>query len=201
MNYISKQFAGPIIQGFSDAIENFFNKKFMLIINYFANLSIDLAKEQHTIMIGKLIGFPRPLIQKELLDATRFRFTVSYYREEDIGFAATYSSAGSTPGGILGEVQTAETLVYMDLPTYKSILKIIARTLYSNKRHALSVIDEVCKLVAKDKSYTIEWVDGNKNILITFIDLKVYSVYIIGYILNILYDTMPGIIVMKETTP
>lgn len=199
MNYISKQFAGSIVQGFSDAVESFFNTKFMPVINYFAALSIDSANEKHTEMIGKLIGFPRPLVQKELLDGTKFKFTVSYYHDEDIGFSLTYGSAGTSTGGVLGSLADAALLVYMDIPTYKSILKIVARAQYNNKRRSLSLIDSICKAVAVDKLYTIEWIDSNKNILITFTDLKAYSVYVVGYILNAIFDTMPSIVVTKES--
>lgn len=198
MNYISKQFAGPIIQGFSNAIEDFFNTKFMPTINYFMSLSIDSANEKHTEMIGKLLGFPRPLVQKDLLDATKFKFTVSYYHDEDLGFALTYGSAGSTNGGTLDAITDLTTSIYMDLPTYKSILKIVARSKYNNKRRSLELIDAVCHEIAQEHSYTIEWVDSYKNILITFTDLKAYSVYVIGYILTALFDTMPSIIVVKE---
>ena len=198
MNYISKQFAGTIIQGFSDAVEDFFNTRFMPTINYFASLSITSANEKHTEMIGKLLGFPRPLIQKELLDATKFRFTVSYYHAEDVGFAATYGSAGSTTGGVFTNVVDASILIYMDIPTYKSMLKILSKAKYNNRRRSLALIDSICHEVAQDKLYTIEWIDDNKNILITFTDLKAYSVYVVGYILNAIFDTMPSIIVTKE---
>lgn len=199
MNYISKQFAGPIIQGFSDAVESFFNTKFMPTINYFMTLRIDSATAAHTELIGKLLGFPRPLVQKELLDATKFKFSVSYYREQDIGFAITYGSAGTSTGGTLGSLSDASSLIYMDLPTYKSILKILARSKYNNRRRSLSLIDSICKAIAEDKLYTIEWIDDNKNILITFTDLRAYSVYVVGYILNAIFDTMPSIVVTKET--
>ena len=199
MNYISKQFAGPIVQGFSNAVESFFNTKFMPTINYFKSLSIDSANEKHTETIGKLIGFPRPLIQKELLDATLFKFTVSYYHDVDIGFALTYGSAGTTVGGALSTPESASVTAYMDLSTYKSILKILAKSKYSNKRRSLRLIDSICHEIAQDKTYTIEWTDSNSNILITFTDLKAYSVYVVGYILNALFDTMPSIVVTKET--
>lgn len=199
MNYISKQFAGPMIQGFSNAIESFFNTKFMPTINYFMTLSLGSANEAHTEMIGKLLGFPRPLIQKELLDATLLKFTVSYYHNEDIGFALTYGSAGTTVGGSLGSIEAASTTVYIELSTYKSILSILARARYNNKSRSLSLIDSICHEIAQDKLYTITWTDSNKNILITFTDLKAYSVYVIGYILNALYNTMPSIVVIKET--
>ena len=198
MNYISKQFAGPIVQGFSDAVESFFNTTLVPTINYFASLCISSANEKHTEMIGKLLGFPRPLIQKELLDATKLRFTVSYYHDEDIGFAATYGSAGTAPGGTFSDTSDASKLIYMDLPTYKGLLKILATAKYANRRRSLSLIDSICHEVALDKLYTIEWIDNNKNILITFTDLKAYSVYVIGYILNAIFDTMPSIIVTKE---
>ncbi len=197
MNYISKQFAGPIIQGFSNAVEDFFNTKFMPTINYFMSLSIDSANEKHTEMIGKLLGFPRPLVQKDLFDTTKLRFTVSYYHDEDTGFALTYGSAGTADGGILSEVSALSTTVYMDLPTYKSILKIIAKARNNNARKSISLIDAVCHAVAQEHPYTIEWVDSNKNILITFTTLRAYSVYIIGYILTALFDTMPSIIIVK----
>lgn len=199
MNYISKQFAGPIVQGFSDAVESFFNTQFMPIINYFATLSITTANEKHTELIGKLLGFPRPLIQKELLDATRFKFTTNYYRDEDIGFALTYGAVGTTAGGALGNVADVSNLVYMDLATYKSILKILATTKYNNRRRSLNLIDSICHIIAQDKLYTITWIDDNKNILVTFTDLKAYSVYVVGYILNAIFDTMPSIVVTKET--
>lgn len=198
MNYISKQFAGPIVQGFSAAVEDFFKTKMVPTISYFAGLSISTANEKHTEMIGKLLGFPRPLVQKELLDATKLRFTISYYHDEDIGFAATYGSAGSTTGGVFGNPADAATLIYMDLPTYKSILKVLAKAKYNNRRRSLNLIDAICHEIAQDKLYTIEWIDDNKNILITFTDLKAYSVYVIGYVLNAIFDTMPSIIVTKE---
>lgn len=199
MNYISKQFAGPIVQGFSDAVESFFNTQFMPTINYFATLSITTANEKHTELIGKLLGFPRPLIQKELLDATRFKFTTNYYHDEDIGFALTYGAVGTTAGGALGNVADVSNLVYMDLATYKSILKILATTKYNNRRRSLNLIDSICHIIAQDKLYTITWIDDNKNILVTFTDLKAYSVYVVGYILNAIFDTMPSIVVTKET--
>lgn len=197
MNYISRQFAGSIIQGFSDAVENFFNTQFMPIINYFATLRIDSANEAHTVMIGKLIGFKRPLIQKELLDATRLRFTTSYYHDEDVGFALSYGPAGLTPGGVFSSIEDASTLIYMDLPTYKGVLKVLTKGKYGNKRRSLNIIDAICHEIAQEAPYTITWVDNNKNILITFTNLKAYSVYVIGYILNILFDTMPSIVVTK----
>lgn len=198
MNYISKQFAGPIIQGFSDAIEDFFNTKFMPTISYFMSLSIDSANEKHTEMIGKLLGFPRPLVQSDIFDTTKLRFTVSYYHDEDIGFALTYGSAGTANGGVLGEVSALSTTTYMNLPTYKSMLKIIAKARYNNERKSIALIDTVCHTIAQEHAYTIEWIDSNKNILITFTTLRAYSVYVIGYILTALFDTMPSIVVVKE---
>jgi len=199
MNYISKQFAGPIVQGFSDAVESFFNTQFMPTINYFMTLNITTANEKHTELIGKLLGFPRPLIQKELLDATRVKFTTNYYHDEDIGFALTYGSVGTTAGGALGDVADVSYLVYMDLATYKGILKILATTEYNNRRRSLNLIDSICHIIAQDKLYTITWIDDNKNILVTFTDLKAYSVYVVGYILNAIFDTMPSIVVTKES--
>ena len=50
MNYISKQFAGPIIQSFSDAIEDFFNiPDLELYRRALGDADIDLStKEFHT---------------------------------------------------------------------------------------------------------------------------------------------------------
>jgi len=194
VNYISKQFAGAIIQGVSDAIEAFINTVSGVVINYFLTLAISTANSDHSDMIGRLIGFPRPLVQIELLDSSFITFSFSYYRDIDVGFAASYDSVGTGgrfPGG-------ATNLVLLPLATYKAMLRIIATAKRTATNNAMSTIDQVCKYIAEDNNYTIAFTGTRNNILITFQNVSVYSVYVAGYILNYLFDTEPDITVTRE---
>lgn len=198
MNYISKQFAGPNIQGFSDAIEDSFNTLYVPTLDYFSTLSIASANEAHTEMIGRLIGFPRPLVNAEIMNASLFKFSFSYYKDSDIGFSLNYDALGT--GGRLTEVDINNNLVYLALPAYKALLKIIAEAKNSSGRNSIVLIDSICSYFSAVKNYKIEWVGTHQGILITFYDISVYTLYLIGYVLNYLFDSEPDITVIKETT-
>jgi len=197
MNYISKQLGGPIVQGFITGIETMFNNWYAITLNYLKTLSISSANEKHTEMIGTLVGFPRPLVQQELVDSAYFKFAVSYYRDIDIGFATSYSALGD--GGLLSPVVSYSNLVYLDLTTYKAMLKIITKARWGMRASSMTLIDDICKYVAETKDYNITFNAPQNDITITFYNVSAYSVYIAGYILNYLFDTEPDITVIKET--
>jgi hypothetical protein len=197
MNYVSLQFAGKNITDFINAIEDYFNTVYATILSYLSSLSITTANEKHTEMIGRLIGFPRPLVQQELLNSFLFKFSISYYKDSDMGFAATYGTSG---GGLFSAATTDNGTTYLDLATYKSMLKIIAKAKANSSRYSLTLIDDICKYAAGGNNYIITWANNEQDIVVTFYDVNVYAIYIAGYILNYLFDSVPDITVIKETT-
>ena len=198
MSYVSKQFMGPNITAFINSIIAYFEEVYVAILYYLSLLSISSANEKHTEMIGRLIGFPRPLVQGEIHDLTSFRFTLSYYQDVDIGFSTTYGELGE--GGLLSPTTEDEGLIYLDLVTYKEMLKIVARAQSEAGRYSLQLIDEICAYVAGNNNYVISYFGTANDILITFYDVSLYGIYIVGYVLNYLFDSIPSITVTKELT-
>jgi hypothetical protein len=80
------------------------------------------------------------------------------------------------------------------------MLKIIAKAKANSSRYSMALIDDICKYAAQEHNYSISWLGTEQDIQIIFYDVNAYAIYIAGYILNYLFDSIPSITVVKETT-
>jgi hypothetical protein len=147
---LPRQMNGPVINSFMQALgENLTPAD--EINSHLKGLSIATAQEQELESIGKIIGYPRPLMPAGLIDENTFVLGT-------IPLAVDYlkglSSVNTMLGGELSGVNELVS-VYMALPTYRRALVIMARI----KAYGLTLenIDKIASLVNED--YDLSWTD------------------------------------------
>jgi hypothetical protein len=200
-SYLNKQLNGAYPQATIDGIENSF-KASDTLINYIYNIDIDSAAEVEIEAIGKLIGFPRPLIPNEYLTNNSLVFysfdNFPQYSELHgvSSIYTTHEDTWVTPEGAnmtdgLGNTYTftirdhimdnpyggrfssiLTNLVKLPLATYRLLLKKIAYI----KWNGLSIISLDSLISMAGVNYVFSW-DVNHDIVITFDDvpLTVYT--------------------------
>ena len=147
---LPRQMNGPVINSFMQALgENLAPAD--EIDGYLNGLSIATAQEKELESIGKISGYPRPLMPAGLADENTFVLGT-------IPLATDYlnglSSVNSMLGGELSGVNELVS-VYMSLPIYRRALVIMARI----KAYGLTLenIDKIASLVNED--YDLSWTD------------------------------------------
>lgn len=156
--YLPAQMNGPVVNsvmaGLEERLADADNIK-----DYLYNLSILTAQETELENIGRIIGYPRPLVPVGFDQENIFLIT-SLPMEQDR--AAGFSEIGSEVGGRLSSTQTSETN-YMSLGLYRKFLDKVAYI----KRYGVTLysVDQIARLI--DDDYTITW-DEYENIEITF---------------------------------
>lgn len=156
--YLPKQMNGPVINSVMQGLEDRL-KDSKAIEEYLYNLSINTAQETELENIGRLVGYPRPLVPVGFEQDSVFLFTqLPFYQQNDIGF----SEVGGEVGGRLTGQDASETN-YMNLGLYRKFLDKVAYI----KRYGVTLysVDMIAKLI--DDDYTIEY-DENKDINLTF---------------------------------
>lgn len=146
--YYPKQMNGPVISAFGAAQENELEAT-RAIADYLHGLSIATAQETELENIGRIIGYPRPLVPEGFNDENLMVLgSVPIEIDETNGLAA----AGTEVGGELATTQLSET-GYMGLNLYRkfldkmAILKRYGITLYS--------VNKIASIV--DNDYEIGW--------------------------------------------
>lgn len=160
--YLPKQMNGPVITAYADATTAEFSDT-EAIIEYLHNLSINSAQKTEIENIGKLIGYPRPVVPSGFNSENLLVLgTLPLETNELNGL----SKIGSAIGGRMGSLQPDENSNFMDLGLYKQFLEKIALI----KRYGLTIksIDQIAALVSND--YDIEY-DENWDIELRFHNL------------------------------
>lgn len=157
--YLPKQMTGPVLNAEKAGLENrLFDAK--AIEEYLYNLSIQSAEETELENIGRIVGYPRPLVPEGFTDESNLFLFWSLPLEQIplIGF----SEVGSEIGGRLSTTRESQT-GYMSLGLYRTFLDKVAYI----KRYGVTLyaVDQIARLI--DKDYTIEW-NEDKDIVVTF---------------------------------
>lgn len=156
--YLPKQMNGPVINSLMAALEDRM-KDADAIESYLYGLSILTAKETELENIGRIIGYPRPLVPEGFEQENVFLFTqIPMEPDSMIGFSAL----GSEVGGRLVSTNISESN-YMSLGLYRKFLDKVAYI----KRYGVTLysIDQIARLI--DDEYTISW-NENKDIELVF---------------------------------
>ena len=157
--YLPKQMNGPVLNAEKAGLEDrLFDAK--AIEEYLYNLSIQSAEETELENIGRIVGYPRPLVPEGFTDENNLFLFWSLPLEQIplIGF----SEVGSEIGGRLSTTRESQT-GYMSLGLYRTFLDKVAYI----KRYGVTLyaVDQIARLI--DKDYTIEW-NEDKDIVVTF---------------------------------
>lgn len=163
--YLPKQMTGPVLNAAKAGIEDRLNDA-KAIEEYLYNLSIQSAEETELENIGRIVGYPRPLVPEGFADeANLFLFwSLPFEQNPLIGF----SEINSEVGGRLSTTKESQT-GYMNLGLYRTFLDKVAYI----KRYGVTLyaVDQIARLI--DNDYTIEWTEDN--------DLKVTFARYIGF--------------------
>lgn len=157
--YLPKQMNGPVLNAAKAGIEDRLSDA-IAIEEYLYNLTIQNAEETELENIGKLIGYPRPLVPEGFTDEENmFLFwTLPLEQNPLIGF----SNVDSEVGGRLATIRESQT-GYMSLGLYRTFLDKVAYI----KRYGVTLyaVDQIARLI--DDDYTIAW-NEDKDIEVTF---------------------------------
>ena len=157
--YMPKQMTGPILNAAKAGIDDRMSDA-IAIENYLYSLSIQSAEETELENIGKLVGYPRPLVPEGFADeANLFLFwNLPLEQIALIGF----SQVDSEVGGRLSTIKESQT-GYMNLGLYRTFLDKVAYI----KRYGVTLyaVDQIARLI--DDDYSISW-NENKDIEVTF---------------------------------
>lgn len=157
--YLPKQMNGPILNAHKAGIEDRLTAA-KAIEDYLYSLTIQSADETELENIGRIIGYPRPLVPEGFSDENNlFLFwSLPFEQNAQIGF----SELDSEIGGRLSTTKESKT-GYMNLGLYRSFLDKVAYI----KRYGVTLyaVDQIARLI--DDDYTIDWND-DKDIEVTF---------------------------------
>lgn len=186
--YLPKQMNGPVVNSVMQAFEERLSDA-KTIEEYLYGLSIQTAQETELENIGRIIGYPRPLVPIGFDEENVFLFTADIQSDWDTGF----STVGSEVGGRLTSVQKSQSN-YMNINLYRQILDKIAYI----KRYGITIycIDQIARLI--DAEYEIEWTEDN-DILLYFPNYIGYkNLWILSQIF-LRFETIPAVQIISET--
>lgn len=156
--YLPKQMNGPVINSVMSGLEDQLNDA-KVIEDYLYNLSILTAQETELENIGKIIGYPRPLVPTGFEQEYVFLFT-TLPMEQDVTLG--FSQVDGEVGGRLVSQDASETN-YMSLGLYRKFLDKVAYI----KRYGVTLysVDQIARLI--DDDYTLSW-NADKDISLVF---------------------------------
>lgn len=156
--YLPKQMNGPVINSVMTELEDQLQDA-EVIEDYLYNLSILTAQETELENIGKIIGYPRPLVPTGFEQEYVFLFT-TLPMEQDITLG--FSQVDGEVGGRLVSQDASDTN-YMSLGLYRKFLDKVAYI----KRYGVTLysVDQIARLI--DDDYTISW-NSDKDISLVF---------------------------------
>lgn len=155
---LPRQMNGPVINSFMQALGENLDPADQ-IDSHLQGLSIASAQESELESIGKIIGYPRPLMPAGLADETTFVLGTTPLAYD---VSKGLSTVGSALGGQLVGVNDLVS-VYMALPIYRQALITMARI----KAYGITLknVNEIAALM--DTSYEISWTEDG-DILIHY---------------------------------
>lgn len=145
---LPRQMNGPVINAFMKALGENLGPADQ-IDSHLQGLSIATAQEQELESIGKIIGYPRPLMPAGIINENTFVLgTLPLQQDAQKGLASVATMIGGELSGINDLVS-----VYMPMPTYRRSLIIMARI----KAYGLTLenIDKIASLI--NANYEITW--------------------------------------------
>ena len=156
--YLPKQMNGPVINSVMTGLEAQLQDA-EAIEDYLYNLSILTAQETELENIGKIIGYPRPLVPTGFEQEYVFLFT-TLPMEQDVTLG--FSEVDGEVGGRLVSQDASETN-YMSLGLYRKFLDKVAYI----KRYGVTLysVDQIARLI--DDDYTLSW-NADKDISLVF---------------------------------
>lgn len=151
-----KQMNGPVISANGEAV----NAEFAdaeAVENYLYELSISTAQETELENIGRIIGYPRPLVPEGFNNENVLILgSLPLEQDFDIGLA----TVGETLGGQLSTVTLSET-DFMSLGTYRKFLTSVAIL----KRYGITLksVDKIASVLSDN--YTISFNEDNDIVI------------------------------------
>lgn len=157
--YLPKQVNGEVINSVMMAMDERLEDS-EKIADYLYGLSIATAKETELMSIGRILGYPRPLVPEGFEQENVFLFTGSLQRDIDIGF----SEVGGSVGGRFVSSGASESN-YISLSLYRKFLDKVAYI----KRYGITLyaVDAIAKSISN--RYTISY-DEFGDISLTFLE-------------------------------
>lgn len=156
--YVPRQMNGPVINAYGAAQEAE-SRESDFITAYLHDLNLDNAQETELENLGRIIGYPRPIVPEGFNQENIFLFTtMPIIQSPDIGF----SDIGG-PGGLLSSTEESPDGMKLALGSYRRVLKVIARV----KRYGVTIknIDDIASEF--DPNYTLSW-ESNGDIKIRY---------------------------------
>ena len=143
IQYLWKQLDGPQVTGITKAIEEYWKQLFDQKFDYFNNLSVNTANNDHLTLLGLLSGLVRPVIQEP--DATYFYFTENAEHPVDHGFSDLQSLE---IGGRFSKIDVKGVHnVSLDEEHYRALLR--AWTTGEGEIGSLELLDDICAELTK----------------------------------------------------
>ena len=157
--YMPKQMNGPVLNAQKASLHDRLSDA-RSIEDYLYNLSIQTAEETELENIGKIIGYPRPLVPEGFTEESDLFIFTSLPMEQNVLLG--FSELDSEVGGKLSTVKESKT-GYRNLGLYRSFLDKVAYI----KRYGVTLyaVDQIARLI--DNDYTIEW-NENKDVVVEF---------------------------------
>lgn len=155
--YLPRQMTGNVINGTLQVFDTELNNA-NSICDYLRGLSIRTAQETELESIGRILGYPRPLVPEGFEQENVFLFTGFLETDLSIGFSAVESDVG----GHFVSTGVSESN-YMSIGLYRKLLDKIAFI----KRYGITLysIDSLAATVSSN--YTITY-DEHSDIVITY---------------------------------
>ena len=180
---------GPVINSVMSGLEDRLRDA-DIIEDYLYNLSILTAQETELENIGKIIGYPRPLVPEGFDQENVFLFTdLPMAPDSTMGF----SQVDGEVGGRLTSRGESEAN-YMSLGLYRKFLDKVAYI----KRYGVTLysVDQIAKLI--DDDYDISW-NEDKDISLVFNNpIGFQNLWILSS-LFFKFSTAPQVIVTTES--
>lgn len=143
IQYLWKQLDGPQVTGITKAIEDYWKQLFDQKFDYFNNLSVATANNDHLTLLGLLSGLVRPVIQEP--DSTYFYFTENAEHPVDHGFSDLQNL---DVGGRFSKVDVKGVHnVSLDETYYRALLR--AWTTGEGEIGSLELLDDICAELTK----------------------------------------------------
>lgn len=144
VRYLWQQLNGPQASGICDAIEAYWKTIFDTKLDYFNNLSIETANDDHLTLFGLLSGLVRPTISEP--DRDYFYFTENAEQGVTHGFS---DLADPTVGGKFSKLDTGGGIhnVSLDTEYYRALLR--AWTEGEGEIGSLMLLDDICAELTK----------------------------------------------------
>ena len=144
VRYLWQQLDGPQITGICKAIEAYWKTIFDTKLDYFNNLSIDTANDDHLTLFGLLSGLVRPTISEP--DRDYFYFTENAETGVSHGFS---DLADLSVGGKFSKLDSGGGIhnVSLDTEYYRALLR--AWTEGEGEIGSLMLLDDICAELTK----------------------------------------------------